>query len=96
MQSLAACLATRLQPGDVYLLQGSVGAGKTAFRHALTGVRLLPGSAAAVALLACAERASVCSRAFIRAVMEDPDFPVPSPTFTLQTIYDEHEGAHPG
>ena len=35
----------------------------------------------------------LCSRAFIRAVMEDPDYPVPSPTFTLQNIYDEHEGA---
>ena len=34
----------------------------------------------------------VCSRAFIRAVMEDPDYPVTSPTFTLQNIYDEHEG----
>lgn len=33
-----------------------------------------------------------CSRAFIRAVMEDPDYPVTSPTFTLQNIYDEHEG----
>ena len=41
---------------------------------------------------AVAEGTCCCSRAFIRAAMDDPDFPVTSPTFTLQNIYDEHEG----
>ena len=40
LQTLAAGLAADLQPGDTYLLQGNVGAGKTAFRHAWTAVRL--------------------------------------------------------
>ena len=95
MQALAAGFAARLCPGDTYLLQGAVGAGKTAFRHASAAVRLqcwcplsrhlappralMPGRA--------------CSRAFVRAAMDDPDFPVPSPTFTLQNVYDEHQGA---
>ena len=39
MQTLAAGLAAELHPGDAYLLQGTVGAGKTAFRHASAGVR---------------------------------------------------------
>ena len=33
-----------------------------------------------------------CSRAFIRAVEEDDELPVPSPTYLLQNIYDEHAG----
>ena len=41
---------------------------------------------------AVTEGACCCSRAFIRAVMAAPDYPVTSPTFTLQNIYDEHEG----
>ncbi|KAI8472474.1 MAG: hypothetical protein J3K34DRAFT_413790 [Monoraphidium minutum] len=63
MRRLAAALARELRAGDVYLLYGSVGAGKSAF-----------------------------SRAFIRAAAEDPSLPVPSPTFLLQQIYEEHEG----
>lgn len=34
----------------------------------------------------------LCSRAFIRAVAQDPELTVPSPTFLLQLVYDEHEG----
>ncbi len=33
------------------------------------------------------------SRAYIRAAVGDPDLTVPSPTFLLQQIYDECEGA---
>jgi tRNA A37 threonylcarbamoyladenosine biosynthesis protein TsaE len=33
------------------------------------------------------------SRAFIRAAADDPGLTVPSPTFLLQQIYDDHEGA---
>lgn len=39
-----------------------------------------------------AARYSWCSRAFIRAIAEDPDLPVPSPTYLLQNTYDEHDG----
>ena len=33
LHSLAAALSHKLQAGDVYLLYGQVGAGKTTFRH---------------------------------------------------------------
>lgn len=33
---------------------------------------------------------SVWSRAFVRAAAEDPELPVPSPTYLLQNIYDDH------
>lgn len=33
LQTLAAALAHKLMAGDVYLLYGEVGAGKTTFRH---------------------------------------------------------------
>ena len=35
LQTLAAALALKLVGGDVYLLYGQVGAGKTTFRHVL-------------------------------------------------------------
>jgi len=35
---------------------------------------------------------SAFSRAFIRATAEDEDLPVPSPTYLLQNIYDQHKG----
>jgi len=35
---------------------------------------------------------SAFSRAFIRSVMQDGGFPVPSPTYLLQNTYDEHTG----
>ncbi|EIE25100.1 hypothetical protein COCSUDRAFT_9560, partial [Coccomyxa subellipsoidea C-169] len=36
---------------------------------------------------------SVFSRAFIRAFTDDPDLPVPSPTYLLQNTYDNAKGA---
>lgn len=33
------------------------------------------------------------SRAFIRAAADDDELPVPSPTFLLQNIYNDHAGA---
>ena len=36
---------------------------------------------------------SVLSRAFVRAVARDPTMEVPSPTFLLQQVYDDHCGA---
>lgn len=53
------------------------------------------GGAQSAALLPQHSTASLCagcSRAFIRAVEEDDELPVPSPTYLLQTIYDEHAG----
>ncbi|CAL8461935.1 g1466 [Coccomyxa elongata] len=35
---------------------------------------------------------SVFSRAFIRAIADDQDLPVPSPTYLLQNTYEEHDG----
>jgi tRNA threonylcarbamoyl adenosine modification protein YjeE len=35
---------------------------------------------------------SAFSRAFVRAAAGDPGLPVPSPTFLLQQVYDDHEG----
>lgn len=34
---------------------------------------------------------SVFSRAFVRAVARDPHLEVPSPTYLLQQVYDEHD-----
>eukprot|EP00193_Tetraselmis_chui_P004818 CAMPEP_0177754234 /NCGR_PEP_ID=MMETSP0491_2-20121128/1900_1 /TAXON_ID=63592 /ORGANISM="Tetraselmis chuii, Strain PLY429" /LENGTH=243 /DNA_ID=CAMNT_0019269603 /DNA_START=153 /DNA_END=884 /DNA_ORIENTATION=+ len=65
------------------------------------------GTEAAAAMFAADLRAGDCycllgevgagksafSRAFIRSVMEDDTFPVPSPTYLLQNTYDEHTGA---
>ena len=34
----------------------------------------------------------MCSRAFIRAVDGDDALEVPSPTYLLENVYDEHEG----
>ena len=35
-----------------------------------------------------------CSRAFIREVDGDDLLEVPSPTYLLECVYDEHEGVH--
>lgn len=34
------------------------------------------------------------SRAFIREAEQDVDLPVPSPTYLLQELYEEHAGMH--
>ena len=34
----------------------------------------------------------ICSRGFIRFAAEDDELPVPSPTYLLQQIYDDHPG----
>ena len=35
---------------------------------------------------------SLCSRAYIRAVEEDDQMPVPSPTYLLQNVYEYDDG----
>lgn len=57
-EALAAELARSARPGDAILLEGPLGAGKSAF-----------------------------ARAFLRALAEDPNLDVPSPTFTLVQSY---------
>ena len=37
-------------------------------------------------------RCLCCSREFIRSAYDEPDLPVPSPTYLLQNIYDDLEG----
>ncbi|WDR02098.1 tRNA (adenosine(37)-N6)-threonylcarbamoyltransferase complex ATPase subunit type 1 TsaE [Devosia algicola] len=55
---LGASLAAQLAPGDMVVLEGDLGAGKTAL-----------------------------ARAIIRAMVNDPDHEVPSPTFALVQPY---------
>lgn len=62
-QKLGEQLAAIARPGDVLLLEGPLGAGK-----------------------------SCLSRAFIRALMKDPQVVVPSPTFTLVQTYEAPGG----
>lgn len=62
-QKLGEKLASIAKAGDVVLLEGPLGAGK-----------------------------SCLSRAFIRALMQDPGLAVPSPTFTLAQTYQTPEG----
>ena len=62
-QRLGEKLASFARPGDVLLLEGPLGAGK-----------------------------SCLSRAFIRALMQDPALAVPSPTFTLVQGYETPGG----
>ena len=57
--AFAASLAMMLRPGDLILLEGDLGTGKTTI-----------------------------ARALIRAVANDPELEVPSPTFTLVQPYD--------
>lgn len=57
--AFAAGFARQLGPRDIVLLEGDLGAGKTAF-----------------------------ARSVIRALCNDPDLTVPSPTFTLVQTYD--------
>ena len=61
--ALGQTLAQTLQPGDIVVLEGDLGAGKTAL-----------------------------ARAIIRALSEDPDLEVPSPTFALVQPYDTARG----
>lgn len=58
-QALGQRLAQALRPGDLVLLEGDLGAGKTAL-----------------------------ARAVIRALADDPDLDVPSPSFALVQLYD--------
>ena len=58
-EAFAAGLAMMLRPGDLVMLHGELGAGKTTL-----------------------------ARALIRAVANDPELEVPSPTFTLVQSYD--------
>jgi hypothetical protein len=62
-QALGAELAQRLQPGDLIVLEGDLGAGKTAL-----------------------------ARAIIRALADDPNLEVPSPTFALVQPYQTGKG----
>lgn len=62
-QRLGEKLAAIARPGDVLLLEGPLGAGK-----------------------------SCLSRAFIRALLQDPRLAVPSPTFTLVQTYETPDG----
>ena len=61
--ALGQTLARTLQPGDIVVLEGDLGAGKTAL-----------------------------ARAIIRALSDDPDLEVPSPTFALVHPYDTARG----
>ena len=61
--ALGQTLARTLQPGDIVVLEGDLGAGKTAL-----------------------------ARAIIRALSDDPDLEVPSPTFALVQPYDTARG----
>ncbi len=58
-EALAAKLASIAKAGDVILMHGTLGMGKSAF-----------------------------CRAFVRAVANNPDEEVPSPTFTLVQVYE--------
>ena len=40
----------------------------------------------------CIDFLCQCSRAYIRALAQDEELPVPSPTYLLQNTYDETEG----
>lgn len=102
LQQLAAQLAQTRNAGDCYCLHGSVGAGKSVFRcggwhccgmHAACAQRRW-GQVAAVRHPSCRAAAAIAarSRAFIRAAADDPQLPVPSPTYLLQLIYSDHEG----
>lgn len=62
-QALGQRLAQALRPGDLVLLEGDLGAGKTAL-----------------------------ARAVIRALADDPDLDVPSPSFALVQPYDTSVG----
>ncbi len=57
--ALGARITAVLRPGDAVLLEGPLGAGKSAL-----------------------------ARAVLRALLDDPALPVPSPTFTLVQTYD--------
>ncbi|MFC3050369.1 tRNA (adenosine(37)-N6)-threonylcarbamoyltransferase complex ATPase subunit type 1 TsaE [Kordiimonas pumila] len=58
-EKLAAAIASAAKAGDLFALNGDLGAGKSTF-----------------------------ARAFIRALLDNPEAEVPSPTFTLVQLYD--------
>jgi tRNA A37 threonylcarbamoyladenosine biosynthesis protein TsaE len=88
--ALAQLLADACAAGDVLCLHGAVGAGKSYFwRVALCTSHVVMRMRVRLALRL---RVAARSRAFVRALVDDPLLPVPSPTFLLLQAYEEHTG----
>jgi hypothetical protein len=72
-----------------------LGDSQTSTCLAVTLVLQLSSVASSVCFWPCTAetcRCLCCSREFIRSAYDEPDLPVPSPTYLLQNIYDDLEG----